>query len=42
MKTNLAKFAAVRVKKDQKTSDKLKIITLVKLKGKEKFKRRPS
>ena len=44
LKTNLAKFAAIRVKKDQKTPDKLENnhTSESKLNGKEKFKRRPS
>ena len=44
LKTNLAKFAAIRVKKDQKTQDKLENnhTSEAESKGKEKFKRRPS
>lgn len=43
-KTNLAKCAAIRVKEDQKTPDKLENnhTSEAESKGKEKFKRRPA
>lgn len=44
LKTNLAKCAAIRVKEDQKTPDKLENnhTSEAESKGKEKLKRRPS